>query len=68
MISTHCVEMTRVIGVKIFEPHHASDAVDAVGDLGGLVATELFTASNHGYNSREHIVSGGESDRHCLYK
>jgi hypothetical protein len=68
MISTHRVEMSSIIGVKVLEPHHAGDAIDAVGNLGWLVATELFATSNHGYNSREHAVSGGESERHCLSK
>ena len=55
--------MTHIVGVEILEPHHTGNAIDAVGNLGRLVATELFAASNHGYNSREHTVSGGESDR-----
>ena len=64
MLGTHGVEVSSNIGVEIFKPNHASDAVDSVGDLGRLVATELLAATNHGYNSREHTVSGGESDPH----
>ena len=63
MIGTHRIEMSNVVGVEILQPHDAGDAINAVGNFGRFVAAELFATTNHGYNSREHTVPGGESDR-----
>ena len=56
MIATQTVEMTRLVGIVGFQPHHAGRTVDAEGDFGWFVTAEFFATSIHGSHSRD---SGG---------
>lgn len=48
MITAETIEMSRLVGVVDFQPHHACRTVDAECHLGQLVAAELFATAIHG--------------------
>ena len=61
MIGAQRIEVACFVSIEILEPYDAGDAVDAVRDFCGLSAPEFFATTTHGYNSRERLVTSGES-------
>ena len=60
MVTAETIEMSWLVGVVGFQPHHACSTVDAECHFGWLVAAELFATAIHGSHSRD---SGGTTWR-----